>query len=256
MRYFLVIAVLTCLAVPAFAEEKEQPSLLEDFFLTESVYPQGRGETQFTLGADYSAAAAGKELTLAADLEYGITDQWQVEVGWDAFRQLEPDAGSGASGLGNLSLGGKYTFEPCPTTGVQLAVGLEVTLPTGSEKVSENVYVSEPYLVLSRDLGENANLHASVAYGIVSPAENGVDGNDEIAVSLGGVYRFDEDWRLTLETYLESSKIDNGDETEHYLAPGLLWKGMENVECGFAVAVGLNDDSADWRLLGMVSLEF
>lgn len=247
--------ILDCHSV--FAEEREGITLLEDFFITESVYPQGKGETQFTLSSVCTTADEGKTSSLAATIEYGLTDQFQIEVDWDAFAHLNPEEGASVNGSGDTALGFKYTFDEFAASGLLLAAGLEVAFPTGKDEVSENAYVYEPFLILSKDLGSEANLHASVAYGIVDPQEgNDEDAQDEISVSLGSVYRLAPDWRLTLEASMASNKLANGDETAAYLAPGILWKGIDDLEVGLAVARGLNDSSDNWQYLGMVSYEF
>lgn len=252
----LSLLLATGFAGAAAAEEFERPSLLEDFFITETVYAQDQGETQLTLGADYASAEEGKAYTFTAGLEYGLTDQLQIEVEWDAYNHVNPDTAPSVKGTGDVEVGFKYTFETCPTTGLQLAAGFEATLPAGNEDVSENAYVYEPYLVLSKDLGETINLHASVAYGFVDPQTESEESNDELTVSLGSVYRVADAWRLTLEANLESNRFDSGNETAAYVAPGFLWKGIEDIEAGLAVAFGLTDDSDDWHVLGMVSYEF
>jgi len=253
---FLAVSVFfDCRSV--FAEESEGVTLLEDFFVTESVYPQDKGETQFTLSSICTTADEGKSSTLAASIEYGLTDQLQIEVDWDAFAHLNPEAGASVNGTGDTAFGFKYTFDEYAGSGLLLAAGLEVALPTGKDDVSENAYVYEPFFIVSQDLGSEANLHASVAYGFVDAQDgNNAEAQDEISLSLGSVYRLAPDWRLTFEASMESNKLDNGDETAAYLLPGILWKGIDNLEVGLAVARGLNDSSDNWQYLGMASYEF
>lgn len=238
------------------AEEIEKASLLEDFFVTESVYPQDQGETQITLSSLCATADEGNGSSLTAGIEFGLTDRLQIEATWDALNHANPDAGASVNGTGDTALGFKYTFDEFDTTGIRLATGFEVTFPTGKNEVSENAYVYEPFLIVSKNLGEDANLHASVSYGFVDPQDNDEDAPDEISASLGSVYRLGEDWRLTFEASLESDKLDDGDVTASYLIPGLLWKGIDDLEVGLAVARGLSDSSDNWQYLGMVSYEF
>jgi hypothetical protein len=70
------------------------------------------------------------------------------------------------------------------------------------------------------------------------------------------VARLSDDWRGTLELNLETNEIDDGEETELFLTPGLKWKAVDDVELGLAVPVGLTDDSADWGILGQALIEF
>jgi hypothetical protein len=222
---------------------------------------------QLTLRPARLSGAEGDEYLVDTMLEVGLTDQFQVEAEWTALRRLDPDEGRSESGIGDLTLGVKYTFEEIAPLGLRTAIGFEITLPSGAGEVSENQYVYEPFLIVSKDLGDDGNLHLNLAYGFVDPddgnaaaAEEGEGGGegapDELEFNLAAVYRPAPDWRLTLEFNLETNEVDSGDETESYLTPGFLWKGRDDLEFGLALAVGLNDDSDDWQAIGQLSYEF
>ena len=76
-------------------------------------------------------------------------------------------------------------------------------------------------------------------------------------MNVGLVHAFAPAWRGTLELNLETNEQSGkGDETIAYLAPGFIYKGTPGVEIGLGVPIGLTDDSSDWGVIGMLSIEF
>ncbi len=241
--------------------EDGAPSLLEDFFVTEVVYPQDMGEVQVTFSPAYASGDEGEEFTLDVGAELGLTDLLQIEASWSVFKQIDPDKGERLDGSGDFELGLKYSLDECERSGLQVALGFETTFPGGDESVSENAYVYEPFVVISKGFGDDFNLHLHLAYGFVDPEEPHEAQEkeaffDELEVNFAAVYQVVSDWRLTLEANLQSNEPDDGKETEFYLTPGFLWKGLDDFEMGLAASIGLNNDSEDWLVLGMLSYEF
>ena len=164
-----------------------------------------------------------------------------------------------------MEVGIKYAFDENGETGVRVAVGFDIIVPLGdvNNDLGEGFWVYEPFLAVSKDFGESTNLTVSLSYGFLDRDEYPEDIDDaepeadEIEVNVGLVHAFAPAWRGTLEVNLETNEQSSkGDETVAYLAPGLIYKGMPEVEIGLAVPVGLTDDSADWGVIGMLSIEF
>lgn len=253
--------------------EKEGP-LIQSFFLTETVYPQAQGETQITLVPSYfSNNGDGDDLLLGLSVEYGITDRFAVGAGWIPYRKIYFDQASDQSGPGDLELGVKYAFDKNEDLQLQIAIGLGVTLPTGDEDkgLSEGNRVYEPFIVLSKDFGDDTNIHFNLAYGFVEVVnrpheiglaekeeimDGGKDGANGLALNLGLVTKLSPHWRGTLELNLETNEIDDGEETESFFTPGLVWKGLDDFEFGLGVPIGLTDESPDWGLIAKASYEF
>jgi len=53
----------------------------QEVFQTELVFPQEKGETQLTLIPQFNDGDEADVRQLGVVMEYGITDQWQVEAG-------------------------------------------------------------------------------------------------------------------------------------------------------------------------------
>ena len=88
-------------------DSEERASIIEEFFLAETVYPQEQGELQLTLKPGYQGGGPEGDLgTVAVSAEYGITDNLQIEASWIAWQHLrETDEGEDrtASGSGDQS---------------------------------------------------------------------------------------------------------------------------------------------------------
>ena len=249
-------------------EDHEPTPILDEFFFTETVHPQEKGEFQFTTRALATKDDdEGDTEAISIGIEYGITDSLQVEAEWVAWNRVEgvEDDEDDHDGSGDMEVGVKYAFEENQENGVRVAIGFDVTIPLGDvdKDLGEGFWVYEPYVVVSKDFGEDTNLTFNLSYGFLDRDEYPDERDeaepeaDEIEVGLGLVHAFAPAWRGTLELNLESNEqTSKGEETVSYLTPGFVYKGYEDVEVGLGVPVGLTDDSADWGVIGMLSLEF
>ncbi len=250
------------------ADNEERPPIVDEFFLAETVQAQEKGEFQLTVRAIADKDDdEGDTHSALIGLEYGITDSLEIEAAWVAWRQVKAveDDESDRSGNGDMEVGIKYAFDENEETGVRVAVGFDVIVPLGdvNKDLGEGFWVYEPFLAVSKDFSESTNLTINLSYGFLDRDEYPDDIDeaepevDEIEVKVGLVHAFAPAWRGTLEVNLETNEQSSkGDETIAYLAPGFIYKGMPEVEIGLAVPVGLTDDSADWGVIGMLSIEF
>lgn len=250
------------------ADEKDRPPIIDEFFLTETVHPQEKGEFQSTVRVIAAKNDDEGDTNVALiGLEYGITDSFQIEANWVAWSQLKAaeDDESDRSGSGDMEVGIKYAFDENAKTGVRVAVGFDVTVPLGdvNKDLGDGFWVYEPFLAVSKNFSGSTNLTLNLSYGFLDRDEYPDDTDeaepevDEIEVNVGLVHAFAPAWRGTLELNLETNEQSGkGDETVAYLAPGFIYKGTPGVEIGLGVPIGLTDDSSDWGVIGMLSIEF
>ncbi len=266
----LALAIFTpARCVLADTGDDDSDGLIEEFFLVESAYPQERGEYQLTLSTDYvSDASEGDGQLTQAGIEYGVTDRLQVEASLETWRnreRLDDGVREKNSGLGELEFGLSYAFPNTAASGLRYVIGVEITAPVGDvdKELGEGFWVYEPFLIVSRDFGEQANLTFGLSYGFrdrhetPEEADDVEPATDEIELSLGLVRAFGPKWRGTLELTYETDELhDSGSETEAFVAPGVVYVGTESLEFGLGMAAGLTADSPDWMLLGFVVYEF
>jgi hypothetical protein len=147
--------LLVMLLLPRISDAQEAPPQpLQELFLTEVVYPQEKGEVQLMLGARIDRARADQSALVPFTIEYGLTDRWQIEAGWDGYSR---DHATPLQGLtsARLSVGTKYSLMNIADTGVHAAFGTEVEFPRAgafaADEGEQGVEI-EPFIALAVDL--------------------------------------------------------------------------------------------------------
>jgi len=110
--------VMVCVDGKSSAEETETRELeredplrrredpLQELFIATAVYPQKQGELQTTFLPEFRNGRSRDQIDLPLFLELGLTDQWQVELKWEAFTQpFNPTE----QGTGDLSFETQYS---------------------------------------------------------------------------------------------------------------------------------------------------
>ena len=155
------------LLLPRIASGQEpsaQP--VQELFFTEVVYPQDRGELQLTLGARIDRAESPSSALVPFAVEYGITDRWQVEAGWDSYSKGESSPFSDLH-TARLSLGTKYSLMNIAHSRVHAAFGTEFEFPQASAlDEGEGGMEIEPFMALAADLGRHLTVFGSAAASI------------------------------------------------------------------------------------------
>jgi hypothetical protein len=258
--------------VGAAADDKkaarEQP--LEEVFQTDLVYPQDKGEVQVTFAPRFQRGGKFHRLILPLKIEYGITDAWQVELGWESLQQHHPDEGASTVGLGDLRIGTKYSFMNMANTHVHTAVGFDLLVPVGNinRGLTEGLLEYEPFVILAQDFPalHNLQLFTQVGVGLVqrvkqadNPAER-ESAAHESTLNVGFFLPFD----LPVGTFIFTSEFNwrtnrwnnDGQEDQKYYTPGLVWHLPGGWELGIGAAIGLNHDADKYRIISTLTFEF
>ena len=245
-------------------EAREQP--IQEVFQTGLVYPQERGEVQLSYTSRFSKGKDHSSLQTPLNLEYGITDRWQIEIEWDALsRRTEGKATT--RGRGDLSIGTQYSFMNIRRSNFHSAVGFEVSLPTGSveKELSEGFIEYEPYLIIARDFPKlnNMQIFSQVGVGFVQRArrQRADADKDEPAAhefNLGvGMFVPFRHLVFTSEFNLSTNRWNNGGrEREMYATPGVVWRLPRNWEIGVGAPFGLTRDADKSGAILRVVYEF
>lgn len=241
MRRTLVIAALSMLPRLAIAQEPPaQP--LQELFLTEVVYPQERGEVQVTLASLVDRSAPGAAALTPVSIEYGLTNRWQVQAGWNGY-------GRNASLLSryrteSVSMGTKYSFMNIAHSHVHAAVGLDAHFhPMAVDDIEEDGTEIEPFLSLAVDLPRRVTLFGSVGTGLGSSEvadlfRHGQAPDQPATISVGGLVAFHH---VTLTTeYTDGSdalpwRVDGAP----LLTPGVVLHPGGDWEIGLGAPIGM-----------------
>ena len=227
-------------------------------FRTDLVYSQDRGELQFTAGSSATWNRAARLFQLPAQVEYGLTDSWQLQVEWDGWQRQAQTALASSNGSGDLSLGTKYAFMNVRRSQFHAALAIDFTLPVGNvdRGLGEGLFTVQPSLILARDLPGFHHIQIFTQSGVafvhrVKHHSNLLD--DEPAahrlILSGGFFVPLHHAVITSELSWQTDRWNHsGVNNELYLTPGLVWKLTGRWECGVGVSVGLTSMSDPVRL--------
>lgn len=227
-------ASLAC--VPSAAAAPELDAVVEEVFLGEVVFAQGRLELQITNAVSYLRAGDDDLLGDAVQVELGITEDLQIEASATGQSRRSPEGS--AAGLGNSEVGLLYGLVSDPATGFALSAGLSVGFPEVTSGVGEDAYSLEPVVILYKVLGP---LHTNL-----SVAPEVVLEDDEAGTTVGGsaaLSLFSRLGRFVPVLEVGGERDDEGVTVA--LAGGLLWHPHDEVEVGVGVVVGLTAASPD-----------
>jgi hypothetical protein len=249
----LCFGLITPLASAQGDAVKPQEQPLQEVFQTGLVYPQERGEVQLSSTSRFSKGNGHTLWQTPLNLEYGLTDRWQIEIEWNAMSRRTNTGEATTRGRGDLTIGTQYSFMNMRHSNFHSAVGVEVSLPTGNvdKQLSEGFIEYEPYLIVARDFPKlnNMQVFSQVGIGFVQRARRrvGMDEDEPAAHKFDlGVGMFVPFRRMvfTSEFNLSTNRWNNGGrEREIFLTPGIVWRLPRNLELGLGAPVGLTRDA-------------
>lgn len=222
----------------------ETPQPLNDFFQSDSVFPQEQGEWQVSIGADYTKNDQYKATALNTGLEYGITDSFQVELEHTPYIRIKPAADDEESvdGQGNTSLGFQQSWMHIGGSPNSVALGYEHEFANGDKAVvadddddADPAEGDEVRVTLARDLGD--------------------DGNTQVSLQLGREFRkgANESFANLAAFHAVGKQVFTGEynwsDEENWVTPGVYWKAAKGLDVGAAVAFGVGDTDGQRALL-------
>jgi len=263
--YVIAIALLLSPIAALRAEEPQEESqqLVQEVFQSELVYPQDKGEVQITAGSVWHDERGGRLNEVPLQLEYGLTDRWQVDM---AVTEVSHrfDGGESSRGFGDLEIGTKYAFMNIGGSHTHAAIGADLTLPTGNEDrdLGEGLVQFEPYLAIGHDLQSlnNAHVFGQVALGLMrrSGSADGAEGDPahELSLNSGLIVPINHA-RLVAEVNWSSNRWNHdGDESSLFVTPGVVWDLPGTWEVGVGVPIGLTNDGDRFRVAAQLIYEF
>lgn len=226
-------------------EEKGLPELIQEFSLSETVYPQEAGETQLTLGAWRRRLDGSREWQASLKAEYGITSRFQVEMELP-YLALRPEGEARRRGFGDVGVGVLYNFLP-GNQPFALSAALEVALPTGNEDkdLGEGKATWEPSIIIAKQLGKG-QVHLNLG------AEIG-GGEAEYFYNVAAVYPLGQRLYPTLELNGTRSQ-DEGSRL--HVTPGVVYRVSQNAELGLGWPLGIRARSEKYGPIAKFTVEF
>ena len=172
----ITIAILLFAVLPpaaAWSQESDKRQPLQELFLTETVYPQERGELQITLGSLADRTRTDTAALVPFSIELGLTDRWQLQAGWDGYTHFH-SAPFKQMRTARFSVGTKYSLMNIAGSSVHAAFGIDAEFPRAgafAEGEGEDNIELEPFVALSADIAPHLNLFASLATSVEAEDE-------------------------------------------------------------------------------------
>lgn len=217
--------------------------IVQELFLGVTVYPQEKGEWQFTTGY-FQGTEVHHDGFIPLEVEYGITGRFQVGVG--VPHNLFSSEEDYVEGVEYVGVELYYNFYNNPQSQTALGLGYEFGIPVRTLEDEPRTYLHEPFFIAYQQFGATAvNFSAGLEIAN-SSEETGIA--SEMAL---GVFREFGAFVPMIELGVE---IDE-QGVPLVLSTGLFWKPRKGCEIGASLPIGLNDDAPDIGAAVLLILE-
>jgi hypothetical protein len=234
----------------ALAQESTNDKLLpEELAITRSVVIQDADELENTASFRCTKSQPTGNYTAEAEFEYGLTDRWEIDADVP-YEFLRPKNEGGADGIGDVETALRYGVVSIGQGPIAVTAGLGFGIPTGDRMrdLGEGRLTLEPFFTAGTWLGPcNVQVNGGWARAITNSGEEPRDDFEYNVAILYPVKR----WFIGLEGNGESTS----EVTKYYVTPELIWRPMKNLELLVAAPLGVTRESADYGVIGAISLE-
>jgi hypothetical protein len=241
-------ALLASVSVVCSAEE--QPSLPDEFAVTDSIVMTDEDEFYVSPAIEYFHLPDQKRFSIATEVAYGFTDRFQLRVDVP-YESVNPDDGHSANGIGDVEVAARYAVLDHRTRPFALDVGLSLLAPTGDRRrdLGDGRLAVEPFFTASQWLGP-VNLELNFAW-LRAVSSAGDDPKNEYDYNVALAYPV-HDWFLVLEGNGET----NSRHTMYYITPEVVWEATEHFQFHFAVPIGVTRAAGDYGVVAGFTVEF
>ena len=260
----LVLAVPLC----SFAEPKKNsdrivPQPIQEMFQSNLVYPQEKDEIQLTLFPSFNKNHSGQKARTLFEIEYGITDAFQVIFEWDGLLYQNLRTAPTIAGPGNIEVGAQYSWMGLGDGNTHFSFGNLIEFPLGpvANGLTEGFIEVQPFIVLARDFPKlnQSQIFLNFGFNWVDQIRNVPESTEPEADSISwniGAFSPIGFWRATLEINGSNNKWDGGNQNDIYITPGTIYKLSKEWEIGIATPIGATNTSDDYRVVGYLMWEF
>lgn len=246
LSYSIFFAVYLICPNQAYSQSEEEDSAsfsqpIQEFFLSEAVYPQEQWELQITPGIRYTDFSSTSLTQFFTTLEFGLTDRIQIETELSYFSTgANYTLGEGRPGAGFSGIEVGVLYNPINTQKHALSIALGAGLAATDDEQEEGTEW-EAALIYARQFG---NWQAHLNLGTEWSAED-----TQWVYNLGIVYPMKK-----LNPTLELSSLQR-ETNEWYVTPGAVMVTGELFQFGLGVPLGLTSSTPSWGLVFSLTLE-
>ncbi|MDX2424645.1 MAG: hypothetical protein QNK15_00145 [Cycloclasticus sp.] len=246
LRAFFIVTLCLPFSVSAeSADEAEPTQILNELFLSDTAYTQEKGEWQLSISPEYEDNDEGSRFLVPVSLEFGITDQLQVELEYTPYIDINSDDVN-RHGQGNIELGLQYSWGNINNSGLNVALSYSHEFANGDRAViSEEGEKPEDedniYVVFSKGIGANSNTQAFLQLG------RELQGNEHEDYANTGIYSSMGNYALSMEL--------NWTQEQSFITPGITWALDNGWEFGLGTPIGI-DGNANFKLVSHILFEW
>jgi len=224
---------LCCQGAAAPPVQTSFPEYVEEFFLSDAVRNQNKGELQVTVGVD-SQRNIGTSGNLK--LEYGLTRR--LQFGFEqSYGNADEQLPRASSQWGPASAGMQYQI--CSSSTSALSVGFAFGIPSDAESEIE----FQPTILAARTF-RRAQIHASFGTGLGKERPS-------FQYNLASVFPVHPGWYPTLEFNGRSI----ADRNAFYLTPGVYHRIGQRFELGIGTPFGLSGTAGTAGIVAKITFE-
>jgi hypothetical protein len=232
---------LMLLAFPVFAQQEgEFKQLLQEFNFTQAVYPQEKGELQFTAAGFLLQTKNVRDFDLGFSTEYGLTDRLQVEAEFVDIVVIPRNIDEAGQSNYRINTGLQYTLTNRP--GFSSSLAMELNFPVHKVKEDSVSLEYEPHFILAKQIGKG-QLHVDIGAEFQTK-------ETEYFYNLAFVFPIGD-----LKPVMELNGSYE-DDSEIFISPGLVWNGYKSLEVVTGTTFGLGNNSVPWGISLKLIYEF
>lgn len=210
---------------------------------TESALTVAPGKVQIEAGATLDASDAADGWTVGEVLiRHGLKPGTELRLVLPSYLSLEPASDDRRDGAGNAGVGLKQRLTHPDAAGPRVAVLTTVTLPTGSDDVTDSVTAADLVLAVEWDLADTIGLGMNAGAELVFDDDNSTQQWLSAALGLAATERLG----FFVESFVFTEELDR---YASYLSLGATYLLSENLSVDARVGLGL-DDRDDERFYG------
>ena len=234
---------LLALSVLATSAQAFQP------LITDDTGTQGEGGQQLEFAAtrDRAHNKESKERvrTLDGVYTYGLTETLDLFAGTSHSRIRASEQRS--SGLGNTALGAKWRFFENEESGTSLAIKPEIALPVSSSRERDGLGTGKTSGNLTAILTQEVPFGAiHVNAGLGRDRFRHSDENPTTnykRFSVAPVWEVSEQWKLALDTGIESARADSHTVRTRFVELGAIYSPNKNLDFAVGTIRAVDNDA-------------
>ncbi len=194
----------------------------------------------------------GRTSAAGVNVEYGLSDAWQIQTEWDGPVWTRDPSGVVTSGVGDVSVGSKYVFRCIKGSRYHFSVSADVQFPTGTlpEAADENRAARVATgAVFGRDVAAAGHVFSSLVVDAPLSRRAAAQPSWEFVSDTGMFVRLVRGFHATAEV-----SVSGGPDRRRRVqfVPGCLWHWRDRVEVGAGLLIPVTRDAAHGVLTHVV----